>query len=97
MKYIYVAWTDNVQMFMEYPWFEEEAILNIDSDSDYLIPEDRYNEVMDDLKQQEGLQLLIKAANLIATIKSEEGKENFDDNLENEIATYIAKHKVLDF
>ncbi len=94
-KYVYVAWSDNVQAFMEYPWFHEECILDTDSASDYLVPVERYWEVMRDQEKQEPLRLLIAAADWIATIKDEEGSVNFDDNLEHEIAAYIAKNKIL--
>ena len=54
MLYILVVWTDNVQEFMEYPWFKTECHLCNPSDEEeynrvgssaYFIPWDRYNEV----------------------------------------------------
>lgn len=47
-QYILIQWPDS-QEYMEYDWFEDEAILDVDSktgDSSYLIPESRYIEIL---------------------------------------------------
>lgn len=40
--YVYISWPDS-QEYMEEDWFEEEAILDINSSSNYLIPVTRLN------------------------------------------------------
>jgi hypothetical protein len=45
-EYILVPWPDS-QEYMEYPWFREEAILDIAQGSTYFIPKNRILEVAD--------------------------------------------------
>jgi len=90
-KYVLVAWSDNVQAFMEYPWFKDECILDINSPSDYLVPIKRYKQVMNDRKMSLPNTLLKSALATLEDLYANQDPDGIyaDSTLPGEIKAYL--------